>query len=71
MKIPEGYDEVINNDVDKEYYLFLQKAIYGLVQAARQFWENIVDKMQKGGFQRCEADQCMLYEEDEKGFVSS
>ena len=35
MKIPEGYDEVINKDVDKEDCLILQKAIYGLVQAAR------------------------------------
>ena len=37
MKIPEGYDEVINQDVDKEDCLILQKAIYGLFQAARQF----------------------------------
>ena len=35
MKIPEGYDEVINKDVDKEDCLILQKAIYGLVQAER------------------------------------
>ena len=46
MKIPEGHDEVINQDVDKEDCLILQKAIYGLVQAARQFWKKIVDKMQ-------------------------
>ena len=45
MKIPVGYDEVINQDVDKEDFLILQKAIYGLVQAARQFWKEIVDKM--------------------------
>ena len=45
MKIPEGYDEVISKDVDKEGCLILQKAIYGLVQAAKQFWEKNVDKM--------------------------
>ena len=39
MKIPEVYDEVINPGVDKEDCLLLQKAIYGLVQAARQFWK--------------------------------
>ena len=66
MKIPEGYDEVINQDVDKEDCLILQKAIYGLVQVARQFWKKIVDKMQGGGFQLGEADPCMLYKEDEK-----
>ena len=37
MKIPEGYDEVINKDVGKEDCLVMQKVIYGLVQAARQF----------------------------------
>ena len=31
MKIPGGYDEVINPRVDKEDCLILQKAIYGLV----------------------------------------
>ena len=67
MKIPGGYDEVINPGVDKEDCLILQKAIYGLVQAARQFWEKIVDKMQEGGFKLSEADPCMLYKEDEKG----
>ena len=66
MKIPEGYDEVINQDVDKEDCLILQKEIYGLVQAARQFWKKIVDKMQEGGFQLSEVDPCMLYKEDEK-----
>ena len=50
MKIPEGYDEVINQDVDKEDCLILQKAIYQLVQAARKFWMKIVDKMQGGDF---------------------
>ena len=67
MKIPEGYDEVINKDVDKEDCLILRKAIYGLVQAARQFWKKVVDKMQEGGFQLSEADPCMLCEEDERG----
>ena len=67
MKIPEGYDEVINPTVDRENCLILQKAIYGLVQAARQFWKKIVDKMQEGGFKLSEADPCMLYKEDENG----
>ena len=67
MKIPEGYDEFISEDVDKEDCLTLQKAIYGLVQAARQSWKKIVDKMQEGGYQLSEADPCMLYREDERG----
>ena len=67
MKIPEEYDEVINQRVDKEDCLILQKAMYGLVQAARQFWKKIVDKMQEGAFKLSEADPCMLYKEDSKG----
>ena len=67
MKIPEGYDEVINQEVDKEDSLILQKAIYGLVQGARQFWKKIVDKMQEGGLKLSEADPCMLYKEDDIG----
>ena len=67
MKIPEGYDEVINPRVDREDCLILQKAIYGLVQAARQVWKKIVDKMQEGSFKLSEADPCMLYKEVEKG----
>ena len=67
MKIPEGYDEVINQDEDNKDCLILQKAIYGLVPAARQFWKKIVHKMQEAGFQFSEADPCMLYKEDERG----
>ena len=63
MKIPEGYDEVINQEVGKEECLILWKAIYGLVQAARQFGKKIVDKMHGGGFQLSGADPCMLYKE--------
>ena len=55
MMIPEGYDEVINPRVDKEDWLILQKAMYGLVQAARHFSKEIVDKMQEGGFKLSEA----------------
>ena len=67
MKIPEGYDEVISEDVNKEDCLILQKEIDGLVQAARQFWKKLFHKMQEGGFQLSKADLCMLYREDERG----
>ena len=56
-----------NKDVDKEDCLIWQKPIYGLVQAARQFWKQIVDKMQEGDFQLSEADSRMFYREDETG----
>ena len=47
MKIPEGYDEVINPRVDKEDCIILQKAIYGLVQAARQFGRKLWTRCKK------------------------
>ena len=62
MKIPKGYDEVINKDVDEEDCLILQKAIERLVQ---QFWKKLIE--QEGGFQLSKADPCMLYREDEGG----
>ena len=56
MKILEVYDKVINTRVDKEDCLILLNAIYVLVQAARQLWKKIVDKMQEGGFKLIETD---------------
>ena len=43
----------------------MQKAIYGLVQAAKRFRKKIVDQIQEQGFQLSKADPCMLYREDE------
>ena len=57
--------------MEKEDCLILQKVIYGLVQAARQFWKKIVDKMEEGGFQLIDADPCMLYKEDERRLLPS
>ena len=71
MKIPEGYDEVISKDVDKEDCLILEKAIYGLVQSARQFWKKIVDKMQEGGLISVKLTHACCIKKMKKGFVSS
>ena len=58
---------MLTQDVDKEDCLILQKATYGLVQAARQFWKKIVEKMQGGSFLLRGADPYMLYKENEIG----
>ena len=71
MKTPEGYDEVIGEDVDKEDCLILQKAIYGLVQVARQFWKKIVDKIQEGGFSSVRLIHACCTKKMKEGFVSS
>ena len=46
MKMPEGYKDCIQ-DYDDEKELKLDKAIYGLVQAARQLWKNLFISMQR------------------------
>ena len=45
------------------------KGIYGLCQAARQFWKKFVDtaKTEPFGFQVSPADCCMLFRENELG----
>ena len=38
MKIPPGFAKYLGTEVEKEECLILLKSIYGLVQAARQFF---------------------------------
>ena len=47
----------------------LVKDIYGLCQAARQFWKKFVDTAKKEpfGFKVSPADPCMLFKENELG----
>ena len=71
MKILEGDDEVISKDVDQEDCLIFQKAIYGLVQAARQFWKKIVYKMQEGGISSVKLIHACCTMKMKEGFVSS
>ena len=66
MKIPEGYQEVVG-PVEKGDSLALDKAIYGLVQAARQYWKLMIDVLEQGGFKKSESDPCLVYKEDENG----
>ena len=44
--------------------LKLEKAIYGLVQVARQFFKKIRDSLVQAGFKSSEADPCLVYKED-------
>ena len=47
----------------------LKKGIYGLCQAARQFWKKFVDTIKKEpfGFIVSPADPCLLYKENNLG----
>ena len=65
MEIPDGMDE------DKSTKcLKLKKSIYGLVQAARQWWKTFTTYMVKTHkFQESKADPCLLMRTNEFGTV--
>ena len=68
MKSPVGMEEIDpgSSSVD---CLQLLKGIYGLCQAARQFWKKFVNtaKKESFGFQVSPADPCMLFKQNELG----
>jgi Reverse transcriptase (RNA-dependent DNA polymerase) len=73
----------LNGDLEEEIYmdcpngmthfrdecLYLQKAIYGLVQAARQFFKKFIRIMTNIGFKQSVVEPCLLYKKDENGIV--
>ena len=68
MKSPVGMEEIDPGASPEDCYQ-LKKGIYGLCQAARQFWKKFVDtiKQESFGFQVCPADPCLLFKENELG----
>ena len=70
MKIPEGLDAYLDFTFENDECLILDKAIYGLVQAARQFHKKLTNVMEtEMGFLKCMADECLLMRTTEKGTV--
>jgi hypothetical protein len=67
MRLPEGYDPTEKRG-DKRV-LRLKKSIYGLVQAARQWWKRFNQEIVRLGFQSNHVDPCLLFKEDERGKV--
>ena len=45
----------------------LQKSLYGLVQAAQQWWEKNISKLSKIGFIKGQVDPCLIYQRDNHG----
>jgi hypothetical protein len=71
MIFPDGYErylrEVRHENVSSdEYCLLLEKALYGLVQAARQWWKKMTQIMLKLGFIPSPADPCLFVKKPEK-----
>ena len=68
MKSPVGMEEIDPGSSSEDCYQ-LVKGIYGLCQAARQFWKKFVDTAKKEpfGLQVSPADPYMLFKENELG----
>ena len=68
MKSPVGMEEIDPGSSPEDCYQ-LKKGIYGLCQAARQFWKTFVDTIKKEpfGFTVSPADPCMLFKENNLG----
>ena len=68
MKSPNGMEEIDPGSSSEDCHQFL-KGIYGLCQAARQFWKKFEStvKQEPFGFQVIPADPCMLFKENDFG----
>ena len=68
MKSPVGMEEIDPGSSPEDCFQ-LKKGIYGLCQAARQFWKKFVDTIKKEpfGFTVSPADPCMLFKENNLG----
>ena len=63
-----GLNEVYPNSINENETCFLlEKGIYGLCHAVRQFWKKFVQEMNKLDFEISPADPCLLYHEDKSG----
>ena len=65
MKSLVGMEEIDPGSSPEDCYQ-LRKGIYGLCQAARQFWKKFVDTIKKEpfGFTVSPADPCLLFKEN-------
>ena len=68
MKSPAGMEEIDPGSSSEDCYQLL-KGIYGLCQAARQFWNNFVNtaKKESFGFQVSPAETCMIFKQNKLG----
>ena len=69
-KVTQGINNFVENLDSKLDCLFLKKAIYSLVQAARQWWRKFISQLvEKFKFKKSQIDACVLTREDEHGVI--
>jgi len=61
MVCPEGLE------IGEDECVLLKKSIYGLVQAARQWYKKFVQMLKRIGFESCLADPCLLCKRESNG----
>ena len=70
MKCPPGMNNkkaYSHEDIEEDDCLKLTKSIYGLVQAARQWWKKFTMEMKRFGFKTNAIDPCLLFRENHNG----
>jgi Reverse transcriptase (RNA-dependent DNA polymerase) len=69
IRIPDGYDVCFGELDREEYVLFLEKAMYGLVQAPRAFYKKFKSVLTSPevGMIQSKTDPCVFYSLDSKG----
>ena len=68
--VQEGYREYSTRHLDGEACLLLDHAIYGLVQAACQFFKKLVKVLvEEMKFKKCLNDPCLLMNKNENGIL--
>ena len=65
MKFTWPYQKGIQNSLNYVKKTQAERVIYGLVQAARQFFKKICDAVLQADFKASEADPCLVYKEDQ------
>jgi hypothetical protein len=69
IRCPEGVELVEDGWDTMVDCTELQKTIYGTKQAARQHWKVFMEKMERKGFQRTQADWCLVKRINQDGTV--
>jgi hypothetical protein len=69
MDCPPGLEDTSSDCVDETDALKLNSCIYGLVQAARQYYKKFTKILKRIGFTGGEVEPCSFFRRDEDGIV--
>jgi Reverse transcriptase (RNA-dependent DNA polymerase) len=70
IRVPQGLNNFVQNLDSKLDCLLLKKAMYGLVQAAKQWWRKFISILvEEFKFKKSQTDVCVLTREDECGVI--